>query len=340
MGPAPSYSIDIGRGASGAVPDLALADRQGPTQQGWRIMTYQYSFKDILQRAERVAWRVEDLIGGDKTLDFSRPFLPESFARTGALTFLNPDEKRTLNQIRGHAYLALFGLVEEFILPFVLDHSRTYINGEDYRARAFLQFAGEEAKHIHLFRCFREQFTKGFGTPCDVIGPPEAIARHVLSHPPLSVALLTLHLEWMTQRHFLDSIQEDADIDPQFKNLLLHHWMEEHQHAQIDTLMVAAIAEGMGPDQIEAGIDGYLALGGFLDEGLRQQVRFDLDAFERATGRILTEAERDEFALVQHQANRWTYIGSAMSHPRFLASLSALSPSRRAMIEALAPSLS
>ena len=67
-----------------------------------------------------------------------------------------------LNQIRGHAYLSIFGLIEEFIVPFVLDHARPYINGEDYRARAFLEFVSEEAKHIHLFRRFQEEFVKGF----------------------------------------------------------------------------------------------------------------------------------------------------------------------------------
>ncbi len=303
-------------------------------------MTYQYSFKDCLERAERITWRVDDLIGGDKTLDFSRPFMPEAFARAGALGFLDKDERITLNQIRGHAYLAIFGLVEEFILPFVLDHARPYLNGDDYRARAYLEFASEEAKHIHLFRRFREEFRKAFGAQCEVIGPPEAVAKHVLAQSPLSVALLTLHIEWMTQRHFQDSVQDDGALDPQFKNLLLHHWMEEHQHAQLDAMMVAALAEGMSQAEIDAGIDGYLALGGFLDEGLKQQVQFDLAAFEHATGRTLTRSEREEFARVQHQANRWTYIGSGMSHPRFLEALEALSPAKRKMIEDLAPSFS
>ena len=227
---------------------------------------------------------MEDLIGGDKTLDFSKPFMPESLARTASLDFLSPHEKRTLNQIRGHAYLCIFGLVEEFILPFVLDHARPYINGEDYRARAFLEFASEEAKHIHLFRRFREEFTAAFKTTCEVIGPPDAVGKHVLSHPALSVALLTLHIEWMTQRHFQDSVKDDAGLDPQFKSLLLHHWMEEHQHAQLDTLMVEAIADGMSPAEIEAGIAGYVALGGFLDEGLKQQTQFDLAALESGGG--------------------------------------------------------
>src|ERR1700687_2759710 len=115
-------------------------------------MSYQYNFKDVLGRAERITWRVEDLIGDGKTLDFTKPFMPESLARVADMSFLSPGEQRTLNPIRGHGYLSLFGVIEEFILPFVLDHARPYINGEDYRARAFLEFAGEEAKRIHLFR--------------------------------------------------------------------------------------------------------------------------------------------------------------------------------------------
>lgn len=303
-------------------------------------MTYHYSYKELLARAERITWRVEDLIGGDKALDFSRPFLPESLARTGGLAFLTADEKRTLNQIRGHAYLSIFGLVEEFILPFVLDQARGYIHGDEYRERALLEFAGEEAKHIHLFRRFREEFTGGFGVPCDVIGPPEAVAAHVLSHPTLSVALLTLHIEWMVQRHFQESVQEDASLDPQFKSLLLHHWMEELQHAQLDALMVEAIAEKMSPSEIEAGVAGYVALGGFLDEGLKQQTLFDLAALEKAAARTLNDDERARFIEVQHQANRWSYIGSGMSHPKFLETLGQISPDGRRMIEQAAPTYS
>lgn len=294
-------------------------------------MTRHYDFKDCLQRAERITWRVEDLIGGDKTLDFSRPFLPESLARTGALSFLTENEKRTLNQIRGHAYLAIFGLVEEFILPFVLDHARPLINGDDYRARAFLEFASEEAKHIHLFRMFRQDFQRQFPARCDVIGPAEAVASHVLAHHPLSVALLTLHIEWMTQRHFQESVRDDQTLDPQFKSLLLHHWMEEHQHAQLDTLMVGAIAESMSPAEIDSAIDGYFALGAFLDEGLRRQTDHDLDALGRAMGRTLPEDQRALFRESQHQANRWTYIGSGMSHPKFLETLAGLSAEKCAL---------
>lgn len=300
-------------------------------------MTHHYSFKDSFARAERITWRVEDLIGGNKQLDFSKPFLPESLARTSGLDFLSPDEKRTLNQIRGHAYLSIFGLVEEFILPFVLDQARGYVHGDEYRERALLEFAGEEGKHIHLFRRFREEFTAGFGVPCAVIGPPDAVATHVLSHPVLSVALLTLHIEWMVQRHFQESVQEDVTLDPQFKSLLLHHWMEELQHAELDTLMVEAIAENMSAADIEAGVAGYVALGGFLDEGLKRQTLFDLAALENAASRTLDDSDRQRFIAVQHQANRWTYIGSGMSHPKFLETLGQVTADGRRLIEQVTP---
>jgi hypothetical protein len=303
-------------------------------------MSYQYNFKDVLGRAERITWRVEDLIGEGKTLDFAKPFMPETFVRAEQLAFLSKDEKRLLNQIRGHAYLSIFGIVEEFIVPFVLDHIRPYINGEDYRARAFLEFVSEEAKHIHLFRRFREEFAKGFHVECKVIGPADAIGKHILSHPPLSVALAILMIEWMTQRHFQESVHDDGALDPQFKNLLKHHWMEEMQHAQLDTMMVETLAEGMSQAQIDEGIDGFLAIGTFLDNGLKQQVEFDLDALEAASGRVLSIQQTDEFMHVQHQANRWTYLGSGLTHKNFLETLGKLSPEKRKAIEAAAPTFS
>ena len=111
-------------------------------------------------------------------------------------------------------------------------------------ASALLQFAGEEAKHVHLFKLFCEEFEKGFGDKPAVIGPPEAIAQAILAHDPLAVALTILHIEWMTQRHYQESVKDDQELDPQFKSLLKHHWMEEAQHAKLDTLVVEALSEG------------------------------------------------------------------------------------------------
>jgi hypothetical protein len=303
-------------------------------------MGHNCSFKDCLDRSERVTWRIEDLIGDGKALDFDRPFMPESLARVTSLDFLSDNEKRLLNQIRGHAYLRIFGLVEEFILPFVLDHVRSIVNGDDYRVRAYLEFASEEAKHIHLFRRFAEAFDQGFGTKCEIIGPGEAIAKHILSHHPLSVALVILHIEWMTQRHYVESVRDDSGLDACFKDLLKHHWMEEMQHAQLDMLMVEAIVAGMSAADVETAIEGYWTIGGFLDDGLKQQTMLDLGALESTAGRNLKPDERARFLVVQHQANRWTYLGSGMSHPKFVETMGRLNQESQRVLLDRAPMFS
>lgn len=300
-------------------------------------MLNRYTYESTLAAQEVIHWRIEDIIGGEKRLDFTKSFMPESLAHTEPLTFLSSEEKRILNQIRGNAYLCIFGLVEEFILPFVLDHARSQLNGDDYRVRALLQFAGEEAKHIQLFKRFRDEFEEGFGTDCPVIGPPDQVAAAILAHDPLGVAITTLHIEWMVQRHYIDSIKDDQDLDPQFKSLLKHHWIEEVQHAKLDTLMVESLAAGRSEEERMRGVEEYIEIGGFIDGALQQQVEFDLSSFEAASGRTLTEAEKEEFRRVQLRANRWTYLGTGMTHERVLETLETLTPKARQRIESISP---
>lgn len=299
-------------------------------------MGARFDYKAVLADSERNNWRVEDIIGGAKRLDFNRPFLPESLARTGAIEALAPAQRQALNHVRGHGYLYTFGLVEEFILPFVLDHARPHLHGDDYRVRALLRFAAEEAKHIHLFKVFRQEFQRDFGTPCEVIGPPREIARSVLAHHPLAVALTILHIEWMTQRHYVESVKDETGLDPQFCSLLRHHWMEEAQHAKLDTLMVEALADACTPDEIDRAIDEYLEIGGLLDGGLGQQVELDLDSLERATGTTLADDVKSATREAQRGAIRWTFLGSGMTHPRFLDTVAELRPGARARIEEVA----
>src|SRR5262245_32972447 len=299
--------------------------------------TQAYSYPAILEVSERINWRVEDLIGGDQRLDFSRPFLPESLARVEPLGFLAPAERRALNHIRAGGYLYMFGVVEEFIVPFVLGHVEKDLQGERYRVRAFREFVAEEAKQLHLFHRVREGFEHGFGSPCEFIGPSRAIGDAVLAHDPLAVALLILQIEWMSQRHYVDSVIGDEGLDRQFKSLLKHHWMEEAQHAKLDTLMVEALAAQRTPADIVRAVDEYLEIGAFFDAGIAQQVELDAASLERATGRTLSAAERGQFSTVERQALRWTFLGSGMTHPKFLGTLGDLAPDQRARIEEIAP---
>jgi hypothetical protein len=82
-----------------------------------------------------------------------------------------------------------------------------------------------------------------------MIGPPNAVAKVVLANPPLSVALFILMIEWMTQSHYVDSVRGESRLDPLFANLLRCHWIEEAQHAKLDTLMVEALADGKSEEE-------------------------------------------------------------------------------------------
>jgi hypothetical protein len=298
-------------------------------------MYHDFNYEATLSSSLRAQWELDDVLRTDQELDFSRNFMPESLARTASIETLNPFEQRILNQISAHQYLSIFGIVEEFILPFLIDHARPHLLGDDWRARALLNFAGEEAKHIHLFKRFHQAFVRCFPVECQVIGPSEAIGAEVLRHDPLAVGLVILMIEWMTQQHYLGSIRDDGDLDPLFKSLMKHHWMEEAQHAKLDTLIVDALAVGRSEEQIDKAIDEFFEIGGFLDEGLKAQAAFNLEALETAIGRKLKN--REEILAQQHQAGRWTYIGSGMVHERFKDALNAISRRAAERIAEAAP---
>jgi hypothetical protein len=304
------------------------------------MLSHDYDYRTLLETSQRVNWKMEDVVGG-KSLDFTRPFLPEALAGVSRISCLDGAERLTLNQIRGFTYLSLFGLVEEYIVPSVLDQVRAGGERADHEVRALLHFAEEETKHIELFRWFAAEFEKGFGSPCGVIGPPAAIAGAILDHSPLGVFLTTLHIEWFTQRHYLESVKDsDENLDALFSSLLRHHWLEESQHAKIDTLVVDRIAGALGPEEIEKGIDDYRDIGRFLDGGLQAQARMDLSSLEAATGRTLTDEEKREIETAQIAAYRRTFLLSGMTHPNFDRSLRELSPKGHARVAELVLALS
>lgn len=299
-------------------------------------MIQDLSYERLLLTSQRINWRIEDIIGPDKQMDFSKPFLPESFARTITLDFLNDDERRKLNQIRAFGYLAMFELVERCILP-VIQHHTPSLEGQDpFRTPALEQFAAEEIKHIELFVRFRRAFTEAFDVECGFIGPAEDIGAAIRNHSPLGLALFVLGIEWSTQRHYVDSVRDDEGLDPQFKSLLKHHWQEESQHARLDAILFHELAMKSRPDQITQAVDDFLDIGAFVDNGLAEQTKLDLISLETAIGRTLSPAQRERFIEVQHQAMRWTFLGSAMRNEGFLDALGEVSSAGRARIEEVA----
>ncbi len=301
-----------------------------------------YNYSSILKDAAKSRWRVEDLIGVDKPLDFSKAFLPEEIAHTQIISCLTQNERLKLNHIRANSYLHLFGVVEEFILPLVLGHVQSIGCDNIEATQAYLGFAQEESKHIHLFRQFSAAFEAGFGFHCSVIGPAKAIADFVFQYSPLGVALVTLHIEWMTQHHFLDSVRNHhgEPLDSRFCSLLKHHWQEEAQHARLDTLMVRDLAQTLDSPAIEDAIDDYLAIIEYLNNGLKAQVQFDIIALEQAIGRSLTASDREEIRKIQELSYKKTFLDSGITHPNFMQSVRDLSAAGYARILAIANTFS
>ena len=287
-------------------------------------MYHDFTYEAVLASSLRAQWNLDDVLPADQELDFSRNFMPESLARVAIVPGLSADERRMLNQISAYQYLHLFGAVEEFILPFLMDHARPSLREDDYRARALLNFACEEAKHIHLFNRYKQAFERGFAIKCDVLGPPERLTADILGHDPLAVGLAILMIEWMTQAHYLGSIRDEGDIDPLFKRLMKFHWMEEAQHAKLDTLIVDALAEGRSEVQIQRAMDEFFQIVVYLDTCLAMQAGGNIRSLERAIGRPV--ANRPWVIRQQHQAARWTFLGTGMVQDSFKATLNAMSP--------------
>lgn len=217
-------------------------------------MHHNYDYGSAYRQALRVNWQIDDIVGGEKQLDFRSPFLPDAWVDATALSFLPDAEQLVVNHIRAHSYLYLFGVVEEYIVPFVVDHVRARLShAAQIELRALLHFAEEEAKHIELFHRFGDEFRAGFGSPCNVIGPPKAVAAQILSKSPLGVALSILQIEWMTQLHYVASVKDNHALDAQVCSLLRHHWLEEAQHTKFDTLLVESRAIPLGAGDRDGG---------------------------------------------------------------------------------------
>jgi len=291
-------------------------------------------FQSIVDASERVSWRVEDVLPAGAALDFSRPFLPEAMARVKGLSFLEPGEQLALNQIRANGYLSIFGVFEEAFLPFMLDQMGSRRMAADRTTRALLRFADEEVKHIELFRGFRERFEAGFGTPCRVVGPASAMTAQLVDQSPLAIALITLHVEWMTQRHYVESVKDDDSLEPLFVRLLKYHWLEEAQHARIDSIIVRALASRLTAKEVEAGIEEYLRTCQGLSSTLALQAALDVESLSRALGKTFAPAVSAEIQRVQTEAWRWTILDSGMTHPKVLEALEAIHPTARGALAA------
>jgi len=303
------------------------------------MLSHDYSYPEILKNSLKVAWTEREVLEG-RDFDYSRRFLPDRFAGTDGIRCLDDAEKLKLNQIMGNAYCHIFAFVEEYIIPQALEAAQRDIWGDETRLRTLLRFAEDESKHQELFRRSTALFAKGIGVEVGLIGAREEVAKAVLSKSRLCSYLLTSMIEWFTQTHYIEHMKDRGELDPLFRDLIRYHWMDEAQHAKIDSLLIDEITREIGEEDREKAVDELLELGGAIDGLLSQQADLDLGTLERAVGRKLSDADREEIKRHTRRAYRWTFLVSGLEHPNFVRIVGELTERGPAKLEAVARALS
>ncbi len=276
-----------------------------------------YDFDTCVRNSEKVHWRVDEILPEGAAFDRSRPFLPESLACTGEVDGLDADGRLLLNQLMGGAYLNLFGFVEEYIIAMAGQHAHAELFGDNSAMRALLRFCDEELKHQELFRRSFALVLEAIG-PCDVLDNAVEVAGIILSKSPIAVLLTTLHIEVVTQHHFVETVRDDQDVDPLFASILKHHWLEEAQHAKIDTLLLKGMSASATPQQIDVAFVEYLEVCGALEGLLGMQAEMNAVSLD-ALDVHLDGPARTQLIEVTGRAYRRMFVAAAMAHPHFLA---------------------
>jgi hypothetical protein len=230
--------------------------------------------------------------------------------------------------------------VEEFIIPMVTQAALKDAYGEKVRLRSLLRFAEEELKHQELFRRAMVLFDQGFGAQCGLIPGREDVAKIVLSKSVLAALYLTTVIEWFTQLHYVEHVRDASGLDELFRDLLRFHWMEEAQHAKLDTMLIDEIAETATLEERETAVDELLELGGAIDGLLLQQIKLNIETLQNVTGRKITEAEKEEISTKTHRAWRWTFLVSGLEHPNFVKLVNELTTEGPEKIKGAAKALS
>lgn len=298
-----------------------------------------YAYPEILRHSKQVAWREDDVLKG-RNFDFSKRFLPNRLSGVDNISSLSESEKTRLNQIMGNAYAHIFAYVEEFIIPTVLDEARTDVHGDEVRLRSLVRFSEDELKHQEMFRRSIAMFAEGLGFEMDLIPDREAVAGVVRNKSKLAVLMLTTIIEWFVQLHYTEHVLGEEGLDSLFRDLLKYHWLDEAQHAKIDTNLVMETAAEVSPEERERAIDEVLELGMAIDGLLLQQIGMNIAALERATGRTFTPEERDEITRETQRAWRWTFLVSGLQHPRVVEIVSEITHEGAAKFAAAAEALS
>ncbi|MEO7425722.1 MAG: hypothetical protein ABI036_11080 [Fibrobacteria bacterium] len=275
-------------------------------------------FAQAVRASKLVRWDIDKDVIRDREFDPAHMFMPEGLSRIAGMQGLTATERRFLSQIQGRTYANVFGLVERFISAKVLELSREHFLGDQTALEGLVRLADEEIKHQDLFRrveiLIAGKLPPGYAFPHD----PDAVAASVLSAHTWSVMVLILNLELITQKHYKESIETNAELSPLFKDIFRFHWKEEAQHAAMDELELRRLDAALTPAERDAAVTQFIDLVLAVDWILQTQAAEDARYFTSAVSRVLSAEERARLNRDLLSSYRWTYILSGAEHPVFL----------------------
>jgi hypothetical protein len=270
-----------------------------------------------IKASKKVRWDIDaDVIRG-RSFDYSQKFLPDGLSQVQGMDTLSADERRLMSQIQGRTYANVFGLVERYIGAKVLEISADYTLGDQVALEALVRFSDEELKHQELFRRIEALAAHDMPPGYEFVHDPNAVARAVLSKSTWAVLALTCHIELFTQAHYRQSIDGDREVSALYRDVFLHHWKEECQHAILDELEWRREDARLSADERDSAVDDLIALVGAVDGILQAQAAADARYFARVCGRAVDDNERGRIEQAVLGAYRWQYIVSGVQHPRF-----------------------
>jgi hypothetical protein len=274
-------------------------------------------YAKCVEVSKRVRWDIDKDVVRGRSFDFGKKFLPDGLSLVAEVPFLTAAEKVFFSQIQGRTYANIFGLVERFIGAKILEVSRDHWLGDQVALEALVRFTDEELKHQEMFRRLEGMAAEGMPAGYRFLPKPNDVAQAVLGASTWAVLGLTLDIELFTQVHYRESIQPDSELSDLWKDVFLHHWKEESQHAVMDEMEWLRENEKLTAEQRDAAVTDLIGLVGAVDGILQAQSKADAEYFLLAAGRSFASSDAEAIRNTFLRAYRWQYIVSGVQDARF-----------------------
>lgn len=267
--------------------------------------------------SKRVFWDIDRDALRDRKLETDHKFLSDGLSLAPAFEFLSPAEMRYFSSIQGRTYAAMFGLVERFINAKIIEVTRDYWLSDQTALEALVRFSHEDIKHQELFRRLEGLADASMPPGYRFVDNADELAQVVLCKSTWVVLTLTLFIELFTQAHYRQSLADDEELSPLFRDVFLYHWREESQHALIDEMELRRIDASLSPEERDRAVDELIDLAVALDGLLQSQASVDAACFVATCGRLLNNEQVRAVGSCMLRAYRWQYILSGARQTRF-----------------------